>query len=96
MQMKKFLFVTLLILGVSTASTAQSGKEKEGGLFSRMFKKEQKPHKQMQHFDKPKKDKNIKHNGTSYNRRKKKNSHHNVDGDGFGTATQGKQKRRKR
>ncbi|MBK7182337.1 MAG: hypothetical protein IPH89_05055 [Bacteroidetes bacterium] len=93
--MKKFLFVTLLILGVSTASTAQSGKEKEGGLFSRMFKKEQKPHKQMQHFDKPKKDKNIKHNGTSYNTRKKKKSSYNVDGDGFGTAGQGKRKEEK-
>ncbi len=94
--MKKFLLVTLLFIGASTVSNAQAGKEKEGGLFSRMFKKEQKPHKQMQHFDKPKKDKNIKHNGTSYNRRKKEKSRHKVDGDGFGTATQGKQKRKKR
>lgn len=97
--MKKLLLISLLFIGFSTVSYSQSaGKgssEKSGGFFSRIFKKEQKPHGQMKHFDKKKKDPNMKHNGTSYNRRKKQKSQYNVDGDGFGTPSQGKKKRRR-
>lgn len=92
--MKRILLVLFLFVGASHIASAQGGKEKEGGLFKRLFKKEQKPRGQMQHFDKQKKDPNIKHNGTSYRRNKK--SRYKVDGDGFGTADQPRQKRRKK
>lgn len=96
--MKKIFLLTLIFTGLSTISFAQSaGKgssEKSGGFFHRLFHKEQAPHGQMRHFEKRKKDPNIKSNGTSYRRNRK--SKYNVDGDGFGAATQGKQKRRKR
>jgi len=94
--MKKFFLLAILFVSVSSVSFAQGGKEKEGGFFQRLFKKEQKPRGQMKHFDKPKKDKNIKHNGTSYNRRKKERSRHKVDGDGFGTAGQPKRRKGKK
>lgn len=96
--MKRILLLIILFTGLSTISYSQSaGKgssEKSGGFFKRLFNKEQKPHAQMRHFDRKKKDPNIKNNGTSwYRKRKSKNK---VDGDGFGTASQGKQKRRRR
>jgi hypothetical protein len=88
--MKKMFALFLFVCGISTVSHAQSagkgGSEKSGGLFSRMFHKEQKPHAQMQHFDKTTRDPKLKHNGTSYGKKSK----HKVDGDGFGTATQKK------
>jgi hypothetical protein len=96
--MKKIFLLTLFFTGLSTLSFAQSaGKgssEKSGGFFHRLFHKEQAPHAQMRHFEKKKKDPNIKNNGTSYRRNRK--SKYNVDGDGFGTASQGKQKRRRK
>jgi hypothetical protein len=96
--MKRLLLLTLFFAGLSGVTFGQSaGKgssEKSGGFFSRLFKKEQKPHAQMRHFDKKKKDPNMKNNGTTY--RKNRKSRYNVDGDGFGTATQGKQKKRRR
>jgi hypothetical protein len=98
--MKRIVLLTLFFTGLSTISFAQSaGKgssEKSGGFFHRLFHKEQAPHAQMRHFEKKKKDPNIKNNGTSYVRRQRRKSKHNVDGDGFGTATQGKQKRRRK
>ena len=97
--MKKFLLLTFFIAGISSLSYSQSaGKgssEKSGGFFYRLFHKGgQKPHAQMQHFDKAKKDPKRKHNGTSYRRNRKDN--YNVDGDGFGTANQGKRRRGKK
>jgi hypothetical protein len=96
--MKRILLLTLLFAGLSTFSFAQSaGKgssEKSGGFFQRLFRKEQKPRGQMRHFDKQKKDPKMKSNGTSYRRNRK--SKHTVDGDGFGVAGQGKQKKRRR
>lgn len=96
--MKKAFLLTLFFIGISTLSFSQSaGKgssEKSGGFFHRLFHKDQSPHAQMRHFDKQKKDPNIKNNGTSYRRNRK--SKYKVDGDGFSTATQGKQKRRKK
>lgn len=88
--MKKWLLL-IMVSGMSTLGYSQSGKEKEGGFFSRMFHKEQKPRAQMQHFDKPAKDPKMKHNGTSYGRKSK----HKVDGDGFSPATQSGKKKRK-
>jgi hypothetical protein len=97
--MKRIFLLTLFFTALSTISLAQSaGKgssEKSGGFFHRLFHKEQAPHAQMRHFDKRKKDPNIKYNGSSWWRKNRK-SKHNVDGDGFGTAGQGKQKRRRR
>lgn len=96
--MRKIFLLILLFTGISTLSYSQSaGKgssEKSGGFFHRLFHKEQAPHAQMRHFDKRKKDPNMKHNGTSWNRHRK--SKNKVDGDGFGTADQGKQKRRRK
>lgn len=89
--MKKILML-LFVSGMSTIGYSQSGKEKEGNFFSRMFNREQKPHGQMQHFDKQKKDPKMKHNGTSYGKKSK----HKVDGDGYGTATQSGRKKRKK
>lgn len=91
--MKKIVLFLFVVLGFSTVSYAQKGKEKSGGFFSR-FGGSKKPRKQMTHFDQPKKDPNIQHNGTSYKMNRKKE--YVVDGDGFGTAKQGKRKRRKR
>lgn len=86
--MRKFLVLFALIFGLSATSFAQSAGrgsgEKNGG--------KRKPRKQMQHFDKQKKDPNIKHNGTSYRRNKK--SKYTVDGDGFSTGTQGGKRKR--
>jgi hypothetical protein len=96
--MKKIFLLTLFFAGLSSVSFAQSankgGGEKSGGFFHRLFHKEQSPHAQMRHFDKQKKDPNIKNNGTSWNRTRK--SKYKVDGDGFGTPSQGKQRRRKK
>ncbi len=96
--MKRILLLTIILTGLSFFSFGQSaGKgssEKSGGFFKRLFNKEQKPHAQIRHFDKQKKDPRMKHNGTSW--RKNRKSNHNVDGDGFGTAGQGKQKRRRK
>ena len=96
--MKRILLLTIIFTGLSFFSFGQSaGKgssEKSGGFFSRLFKKEQKPHAQMRHFDRQKKDPKMKSNGTSWRRNRK--SKHHVDGDGFGVAGQGKQKKRRR
>lgn len=88
--MKKLLLL-LFVTGISTVGYSQAGKEKEGNFFSRLFNREQKPHGQMQHFDKQRKDPKMKHNGTSYG----KKSRHKVDGDGFSTPGQSSRKRRK-
>jgi len=90
--MKKMLLLLLFVGGISTMGYSQSGKEKEGGFFSRVFKREQKPHGQMRHFDKTPKDPKMKHNGTSYGKKSK----HKVDGDGYGTANHSGRKKRKR
>lgn len=91
--MKKLVLFIVFIMGVSVAAQAQSGKERSGGKFSGLFKGG-KRHKQMQHFDQPKTDPNIKSNGTSYWRNRKRD--YVVDGDGFGTAKQGKSGKRRR
>jgi hypothetical protein len=91
--MKKIALLILLFVGVSNFSFAQSGKEKSGGFFSK-FGGSKKSRKQMNHFDQPKKDPNMAHNGTSYRMNRKRK--YVVDGDGFGVAGQGKQKKRKK
>lgn len=88
--MKKLLLL-LFLGGISTVGYAQKGGEKEGGFFSRLFHREQKPHAQMQHFDKQKKDPKLKHNGTSYGRKSK----NKVDGDGFSTGSSGGRRKKK-
>ncbi|HEX8514752.1 MAG TPA: hypothetical protein VF868_01045 [Bacteroidia bacterium] len=79
--MKKFLLITSLILGISGFVTAQTkshlGKEQE-----HMFKGKVKVRKQVQHFEKRKKDKAIQHNGTSV-RREQVGKGRKVDGNGF-------------
>ncbi len=95
LKMKKIFTLFLFVMGMSTVSYSQSagkgGSEKSGGLFSRMFHHEQKPHAQMQHFDKQSKDPKLKHNGTSYGRKSK----NKVDGDGFSSGGKSGRKKRK-
>ena len=88
--MKKIFFLFLLCFGLVTGGYSQAaGKgSAEKGSGSKV-----KPRGQMRHFDRQKRDPKMKHNGTSYNRRKKKE--HKVDGDGFSN-TPGKGKRRRR
>ncbi len=78
------------MVGVSSISFAQSAgkgdREKSGK--GGMFHKERKPRKQMSHFDSPKRDPNIKNNGTTY-RRNHKRQYYTIDGDGFGAPKQG-------
>jgi hypothetical protein len=80
--MKKFIFITTLILVLSGFVTAQTashlGREKES-----MFKGKVKVRKQVHHFDKMKRDKSIAHNGTSVRREQVENSRRKVDGNGF-------------
>lgn len=87
--MKKFFVLFLFIIGVSTASYSQSAGKGSGEKSGSKVKSR----KQMQHFDKQKKDPNMKHNGTSYKNGRRK---HKVDGDGFAPATQEKRGRRKK
>ena len=88
--MKKVLVLFLFIISVSATSFAQSAGKGSGERSG----SKRKARKQMQHFDQQKKDPNMKHNGTSYRRNRK--SDYKVDGDGFGSATQGKRKRGKK
>ncbi|HET6226412.1 MAG TPA: hypothetical protein VFF27_09050 [Bacteroidia bacterium] len=78
--MKKLFLILLLFVGISTVSFSQ---EKSGSRKRKIFRKS--------HFDKQKKDPNIKHNGTSVKRNAK--NKYKVDGDGF---VEAKQKRRKK
>ena len=91
--MKKLALLIFLLVGLSNINFAQSGKEKSGGFFSK-FGGKKKSRKQMTHFDQPKRDSNIDNNGTSYRMNRKRK--YVVDGDGFGTPGQGKQKKRKK
>ena len=95
--MKKIILFAIFCLGMSTASYSQAGKEsssgKSGNFFSRMFHRADKPRAQMHHFDSRKRDQNIKHNGTSYWRNRKRE--YKVDGDGFSLPSNGNKKRGK-
>jgi hypothetical protein len=95
--MKKVIVFVLFCIGFSTASYSQAGKEssaKSGNFFSRLFHRADKPRAQMHHFDSPKKDPNMKHNGNdAYHKNKK--SEYKVDGDGFGLPSNGNKKRGK-
>ncbi|MCW3102864.1 MAG: hypothetical protein JWO09_1304 [Bacteroidetes bacterium] len=79
--MKKFIFITSLILGISGFATAQTashlGNEKQS-----MFKGKVKVKKQVSHFAKQKPDKAIRHNGTAVRREQCANGR-KVDGNGF-------------
>lgn len=80
--MKKLIFITSLILGLSGLVTAQTashlGLEKENN-----FKGKWKVRKQVHHFDKQKRDKAMDHNGTQVRREQVMNSRRKVDGNGF-------------
>lgn len=88
--MKKIFFLFLLCFGLTTAGYSQAaGKgSAEKGSGSKV-----KPRGQMRHFDRQKKDPKLKHNGTSFRRKKKQE--YKVDGDGFSN-TPGKGKRRRK
>ena len=91
--MKKLIVFALFLIGLGTTSFAQeAGKEitpKKEGFFHRIFHRSNKPRAQMHHFDAPKADPNMKHNGTSYWNRRRKESKYKVDGDGFSTPSGG-------
>lgn len=77
--MKKLLLILFLLFStpIFSQSAGKGGSEKNSGA--------RKPHAQMQHFPKRKKDKMLKRNGTSYLRRKRQKSKYRVDGNGFKT-----------
>lgn len=87
--MKKLIFLLLLCFGLSSVGFSQAAGKggAEKGSESKI-----KPRGQMRHFDRQKKDRKMKHNGTTY---KKKKSEHKVDGDGFSNSP-GKRKRRRK
>ena len=87
--MKKIIFLLLLCFGLSTVGFSQAAGKggAEKGSESKV-----KPRGQMRHFERRKRDPKMKHNGTTY---KKKKSEHTVDGDGFSNSP-GKGKRRRR
>ena len=76
--MKKLLPILFLFFSLKSFSqSAGKGSNEKNSSSAR------KPHAQMQHFPKRKKDKMLKRNGTSYLRRKRQKSKYKVDGDGF-------------
>jgi len=87
--MKKFVLLLLLCFGLSSVGFSQAAGK--GGA-ERGKESKVKPRGQMRHFDKPPRDRKMKHNGTRY---KKKKSEHKVDGDGFSNSP-GKGRRRKK
>ena len=94
--MKKVILIALFTIGISGFSFSQIGQEqtaKKEGFFHRLFHmRDNRPRKQMHHFDAPKKDPNMKHNGTAFWRRKKKEGKYKVDGDGFSAPEKGGKK----
>ncbi len=95
--MKKVFLFVIFVVGFSTASFSQAGKEssaKSGGFFSRLFHRADKPRAQMHHFDARKKDPNQGHNGTSFWRSRRRE--YKVDGDGFSMPSNGNKKRGKK
>ena len=88
--MKKFVLLSLLVVCFAISSSAQSAGKGSGERSGSRAKSR----KQMKHFDSKKEDKRIKHNGTSYWRKRK--SDYNVDGDGFGVGSADKRKRGKK
>lgn len=89
--MKKIFLLLLLFIGISTVSFSQSAGKGSGESSGSSRRK---AFKQKSHFDKQKKDPNIKHNGTSV-RRNKKNKY-TVDGDGFAESKQPRRKKGKK
>ncbi|MBL0327988.1 MAG: hypothetical protein IPP64_00880 [Bacteroidetes bacterium] len=88
--MKKLIFLLLVCFGLSTVGYSQAAGK--GGA-ERGSESKVKPRGQMRHFERRKRDPKMKHNGTAYNRRKKKE--YKVDGDGFSNSP-GKGKRRRK
>jgi hypothetical protein len=86
--MKKVVVLFLFMIGVAVTSFGQSA---GGGGAEKNGDSKRKPRKQMQHFEKRKKDPNMKHNGTSYKRDRK--SKQKVDGDGFSNSSGGSRRR---
>ena len=88
--MKKIIFLLLLCFGLSSVGFSQAAGK---GSAERGKESKVKPRGQMRHFDRQKKDRKMKHNGTTY---KKKKSEHKVDGDGFSnTPSKGRRRRKK-
>lgn len=88
--MKKILLVFLLCIGISVAGFSQAAGK---GSAEKGSESKVKPHGQMRHFERRKKDPKMKHNGTTY--RKNRKQEYKVDGDGFSN-TPGKGKKRRR
>ena len=98
--MKKIIVIALFFIGLATTASAQeAGKEtkaKKEGFFHRIFHRDNKPRQQMHHFSSPKKDPNMKHNGTSFWNKRRKENKNKVDGDGFSTPDSGNKRRGKK
>lgn len=87
--MKKLILLLLVFMGLSTFGYSQAAGK---GSAERGSESKVKPRGQMRHFERRKKDRKMKHNGTSY---KKNKGDYKVDGDGFSNSP-GKGKRRRR
>ena len=88
--MKKIFVLIVFIIGIASSSFSQSA----GKGNAERSNSKRKPRGQMFHFEKRKKDPNLKHNGTSFRRNRK--NRYKVDGDGFSAPGQKKRKRGKK
>ncbi len=89
--MKKILFVFLFCFGLTSIGYSQAAGK---GSAEKSSDSKAKPRGQMRHFDRQKRDPKMKHNGTAFNRRKKKE--YQVDGDGFSNSPGNGKRRRKK
>ncbi|MFL5764882.1 MAG: hypothetical protein ACJ77K_13135 [Bacteroidia bacterium] len=87
--MKKILALLLICFGFATAGYSQAAGKGSG---EKNGTSKVKPHAQMRHFERRRRDPKMRHNGTSY---KKNKQDYKVDGDGFSN-TPGRRKRRKK
>ena len=87
--MKKIIALLLVCFGFATAGYSQAAGKGSG---EKNGSSKVKPHAQMRHFERRKRDPKMRHNGTSY---KKNKTYYKVDGDGFSNSP-GKGRRRRK
>lgn len=81
--MKKLIAILIILFGIYSTIHAQTSFRAKAERMISKKDKEIKPRKQMHHFAKAKKDKNIKYNGTLNRRKQVLSSKYTVDGNGF-------------
>jgi hypothetical protein len=81
--MKKVITILILLFGIYSLGHGQTTIRAKAERLISKRDKEIKPHRQMSHFAKAPKDKNMRYNGTQNRRRQVLNSKYKVDGNGF-------------